>query len=123
MALFADTADDCIADYEAVKAQFEAVSTDGIYECVRLATALNLFATGSPPDGCEGEDEWHLEAKSVVGNPGQCQTRLMGSAEPGCDAERVTRELPPNEAAQWQNYLFAECRELGVIRGLGQPTE
>ena len=118
-AVRADTADDCIADYQVAKTQFETYSADGIYECIRLAKALNLIATGSAPEGCEGEDEWHLEAKSVAGNPGSCTTRLMGSDQEGCEVDRITRELAPNEAAQWQNYVMNECRTLGEIRGLG----
>ena len=115
----ADTADDCIADYEALKAQFETASIDAEYECIRIGTALNLFATGTPPLECEGEDEWHLVAKSVVGNPGRCKLRILGHKGEGCEAAFIEHELVPREAAQWQNYINAECRALGTIRGIG----
>jgi hypothetical protein len=116
----ADTADVCIDQYESMKAQFETASTAGLYECIRVATALNLFATGVPPAECDGEDEWHLVAKSVVGNPGACIVRIMGTEGLGCSAEMIEHELTPPEAAGWQKHLLKECKALGTIRGSGK---
>lgn len=117
----ADTADDCINDYEVMKSQFQAGSADALYECIRVATALNFFGTADTPSGCAGEDEWHLEAKSVVGNPGHCQMRILGSEE--CEAELIERSLPPPEAAAWQKFLLEECKALGTIRGSGSVSD
>lgn len=131
---FADTSEDCIADYETLKAQFESASLNGTYECIRIANSLNLFASGSVPDGCEGEDngegiaEWELVAKSVAGNPGSCSMKILGSPGQGygevdCKAPLTEHSLAPNEAAHWQNYLNAECRALGKIRGSGTEDD
>lgn len=131
---FADTSEDCITDYETLKAQFESASLNGTYECIRFANSLNLFANGSVPDGCEGEDngegidEWELVAKSVVGNPGSCSMKILGSPGQGfggvdCKAPLREHSLAPNEAAQWQNYLYDECRALGTIRGSGTEDD
>lgn len=117
----ADTAEDCISDYKAMSDQFQAESVDALYECIRLATALNLFGTATAPLDCEGEEEWHLEAKSVVGNPGQCRLRILGAE--GCEADLIERSLPPAEAAAWQKFLLEECKALGTIRGSGSVSD
>jgi hypothetical protein len=109
--LQADTAADCIADYEAAKAQFRSASLNGQVDCHRSDNAVNLFATGANPVSCGGEGEWHLEAKAVLGNQASCTTRILGNEGEGCEAERVIRQLQGREAAEWMRFLRAQCDE------------
>ena len=107
---FADAADDCIADYESMKTQFENASIDADYVCIRTGNSLALFGTGTSPLECIGEGEWHLEAKAHGGNNGRCSIRILGSAGAECEADLIERDLSPSEAAKWRNRVASECR-------------
>jgi hypothetical protein len=108
---FADTAADCIADFEEAKALYDTSSVDNSLNCIREKHSFNFFANASAPLGCGGEDEWHLEAKSTTGKSGTCSVRLHGSPGEGCGTEKIERELDISEAAKWRNFLDQECRK------------
>lgn len=101
--------DDCVAEYSILKEMFLTHSSDAVIECIRTGHSLALFGTGTSPAECEGEGEWHLEAKAIGGAEGECTMRILGSAGAGCEADRVTIPLQANEAPQWRKYLNAEC--------------
>lgn len=109
--LHADTAADCIANYQAAKTQFRSASLESDVECHRTGNTVSMFATGANPVSCGGEGEWHLEAKAVGGNDASCSIRILGNAGEGCETEKVTRPLQGREAADWRKFLEAECEE------------
>ena len=110
---FAQTADDCIAEYEDLKLQFEATSLDAALNCVKEGNIISLDAEGPlPASGCGGGewDHWHLQAKVVGGNEATCTMQLLGLEDrSGCGTEEFSLDLPANEAAKWRKYLREEC--------------
>jgi len=118
---FAQTADDCIGQYETLKAQFEQASAaNGLAEppvpyCVESGNLVSLDAEGPlPPISCEGGgwDHWHLEAKAVLGNEAICVLMLRGlDGREGCGTGEIRMALPANEAVRWRNYLREACSE------------
>jgi len=111
--LFAQTADDCIAEYEDMKLQFEAAAPDAQLNCVNEHKIISLDTEGNLPVGCSGSwDHWHLEAKSNSDKEGFCSVMLRGlEGQEGCGTEEIRFNLPANEAAAWRNYLRKECRD------------
>jgi hypothetical protein len=107
----ADTAADCIGDYQAAKIEFRTASFESEIECTRVGNTVSLFATGANPAHCGGEGEWHLEAKAVGGNNAICSTRILGNRGEGCAMERVIRQLQGREAAEWRRYVEDQCDE------------
>lgn len=106
----ADTAFECITDFEAMKLQFETSAIDAEYECIRTGSTVALFATGASPLECEGEGEWHLEAKAHGANEGSCSMRILGSDGAGCEADRIERQLKGGEAAEWRRFIEDQCQ-------------
>lgn len=110
----AQTADDCIAQYEALRDEFRAAAPAAPADCVQDGPIISLDAEGPlPPTICaDGEwDHWHLEAKAIIGQESACVLMLRGLKDrAGCGTEEIRIELPANEAAQWRNYLRDECR-------------
>jgi len=106
---FADATDDCIADFEAMKIQFESASSEAEFECVRVKNAVSLFATGPSPQGCPGEGEWHFEVRSHGVQNATCSVMIRGSEGEGCEAPKSERTLSPPEAAKWRNFVNKEC--------------
>ena len=108
----AQTANDCIAEYEDLKAQFEAVAPDAQLNCVQKGNVISLDTEGPLPAGCTGSwDHWHLEARASGSQEGTCRMMLRGlENKEGCGAEEIAMELPANEAAAWRNYLRKECK-------------
>jgi len=111
---YGQTADDCIAEYEALRGEFRAVAPASPADCVQDGPIISLDAEGPlPPIVCEGGewDHWHLEAKAIIGQESACVLMLRGLKDrTGCGTEEIRIELPANEAAQWRNYLRDECR-------------
>ena len=108
----AQTADDCIAEYENLKSRFEAAAPDAAVNCVAQGNIISLDAEGPLPAGCSGSwDHWHLEA-SVAGNKeGSCKMMLRGlEGNEDCSSEEFVLDLPANENAAWRNFLRNECR-------------
>ena len=111
--LQAQTAEDCIAGYESIKAQFEATAADAEVYCVKHGNLISLEREGAFPDFCRGKgswDHWHLEAKAVGANEGSCSLKLRGQeGVDGCETEELVIELPAKEAAAWRKFLREEC--------------
>lgn len=111
--LYAQTAEECIAEYEGLKAQFQAVAPDAPLNCVKEGNVISLDAESALPAFlCEGldEDHWHLQARSIGANEGSCSMRLLGVDDvEGCGTEEFLLELPAAEAAAWRKYLRDEC--------------
>ena len=108
---FADTAVDCIADFESAQQVYVLSSADSQLNCIREKHSLAFFATATAPLNCDGEDEWHLEAKAIGGQTGMCSVRLHGSAGEGCGTEKIIRQLDASDAAKWRNFLSKECNK------------
>jgi hypothetical protein len=111
---YGQTADDCIAQYEAAKPQFQAAAPGAPVNCVQNGHIISLDAEGPlPAAGCEGGgwDHWHLQARAVLGNEPSCTVRLLGLDDrEGCGTPEFQLDLPANEGAKWRNYLRSECR-------------
>jgi hypothetical protein len=111
--LQAQTADDCIVEYENLKSQFEATAADAELSCITEGTLISLEREGAFPDFCRGKgswDHWHLEAKATGNKEGSCTMLLRGQeGVDGCGTEEFKLELPANEAAAWRKYLKGEC--------------
>ena len=109
----ARTADECIAEYEDLKSQFEATAADAEISCVKKGNLINLEREGAFPAFCRGQgswDHWHLEARATGSKEGSCKMMLRGQeGVDGCATEELVLELPANEAAAWRKYLQAEC--------------
>lgn len=110
--LQAQTADDCIAEYENLKSQFEATAPDTTINCLKSGNVIMLDVEGPLPALCKGRwDHWHLEAKNGGKKAGSCSMRLRGlDDQEGCGTEGFELELKGNDVAKWQNYLRKECR-------------
>lgn len=112
--LQAQTADECIARYQELKAQFEAAAPGKEVDCVKEGTVIALDVEGPMPAFvCEGLkwDHWHLQARSVGANEGSCSIRLLGVDDvEGCGTEEFSLDLPANEAAKWRQFMRDECR-------------
>jgi hypothetical protein len=112
--LQAQTADDCIAEYEDLKSQFEATAADAELHCVVKGQLINMDREGAFPASCRGQgswDHWHLEAKATGSKEGSCKMMLRGQeGVEGCSSEEFELELSAREAAAWRNYLRDECR-------------
>jgi hypothetical protein len=116
--LMAQTADDCIAEFESLKAQFELVAPGGQLNCVQEKSIISIDTEGALPDGCDiGWDHWHLEAKASGNKEGRCSMMLRGQdivegqpIQEGCGTSEFSIDLPANEAAKWRNYLRNACR-------------
>ena len=110
----AQTADECIAEYESQRSQFEATAADAQVNCVKQGNLLSLEREGPFPDFCRDKgpwDHWHLEARATGNKEGACKMMLRGQqGVEGCGTEEVVIELPANEAATWRRYLQQECR-------------
>ena len=121
---FGQTADECIAQYEELRADFRAAAAaNGMASapepyCVEEGNLISLDAEGPmTPISCEGlgEDHWHLKAKSILGKDSACVLRLYGlqgdqlQAHPGCGTPEMRIDLPANEGAEWRKYLRGEC--------------
>ena len=109
--LQAQTADDCIAEFETLQAQFDLASPGAELICSKQANTISIDAEGPLPNGCVGNwDHWHLEAKAVGGNTGFCSMMLRGLENmEGCGTVEFRLDLAPNEAAAWRKYLNDEC--------------
>jgi hypothetical protein len=111
---YGQTADDCIAQYEALRGEFRAAAPDVPADCVQDGRIISLDAEGPFPAGlCAGGewDHWHLEAKAVLGPDPACILMLRGLTDrEGCGTEEIRIDLPANEGARWRNYLRDECR-------------
>jgi hypothetical protein len=115
--VMAQTAADCITEYEVLKAQFELASPGAQLNCVKEKNIINLDTEGDLPTGCTvGWDHWHLEAKASGAQEGSCSMMLRGqdivegqSLQEGCGTAGFSIDLPANEAAKWRNYLRTEC--------------
>ena len=110
--VWAETAEDCIAEYENMKAQFELAAPGASLDCVKTGSLISLDTEGALPVGCSGSwDHWHLEAKAGVGKDNRsCSMMLRGlEGQEGCGTTEVSFELPANDAAAWRNYLRDEC--------------
>lgn len=111
---YGQTADDCIARFEGLKAEFERSAPGAEVNCVDQDWIISLDAEGPLPGiSCEGGawDHWHLEAKSIRGDEEACIMRLRGlDGVEGCGTEEIRIELPTGEAAKWRNYLRNECK-------------
>lgn len=112
--LQAQTADECIAEYENLKTQFEATAADAEVICVAKGNLISLDREGAFAPGCRNKgkwDHWHLEAKATGSKEGSCKVMLRGQeGVEGCGSEEFVVELPANEAAAWRNYLRNECK-------------
>ena len=112
-ALQAQTADECIAEYEDLKSQFEVTAADAEIYCVKKGNLISLDREGPFPSSCRGKgswDHWHLEAKATGSKDGSCEMLLRGQeGVDGCGTEKFVIELPANEAAAWRRYLQNEC--------------
>jgi len=112
---FGQTADDCIAQYELLKPQFQAAAPGAQVDCVQEGNIISLDSEGPlPASGCAGGawDHWHLQAKAVLGNSPSCSVQLLGLDDrEGCGTPEFRLELPANEGAKWRNYLRDECRQ------------
>ena len=112
--VFADTVDDCIADFEAAAAVYATSSAGSKLNCVRHKNIFfNHFAFASAPAKC-GVDEWQLEARAVREGTGkdkfgECRVMLRGSAGEGCGTEEIVRELDVNEFGRWQGFVNKQC--------------
>jgi hypothetical protein len=109
--LQAQTADDCIAEFENLKSQFLATAPDTAISCLKSGKKINLDVEGPLPAFCEGRwDHWHLEAKNGGKKAGSCSMSLRGlDDQEGCGTERFELELKGSDVAKWQNYLRKEC--------------
>ena len=112
--LQAQTADECIAEYEDLKSQFEATAADAEVNCIGKGNLISLEREGAFPARCRNKgswDHWHLEAKATGANEGSCKMMLRGQeGVEGCGTEEFVVELPANEAAAWRKYLRDECQ-------------
>ena len=110
--LQAQTANDCIAEYENLKAEFELADPGAEMNCVVKGNLVSLDTEGALPAGCTGNwDHWHLEARAGVGKDERsCVVMLRGlEGQEGCGTAAISYELAANEAAKWRNYLRKEC--------------
>ena len=110
----ADTADDCIADFDAAQAVYATSSAGSKLNCVRYKNIfLNYFAFAPAPARC-AVDEWQLEARAIREGTGkdkfgECRVMLRGSAGEGCGTEEIVREMDINEFGRWKGYLSKQC--------------
>lgn len=112
--LQAQTADECIAEYEDLKSQFEVTAADAELNCMSKGGLVSIEREGAFPATCMGKgswDHWHLEVKATGRNEGSCRMILRGQdGVEGCGTEEFVIELPANEAAAWRKYLRDECK-------------
>ena len=112
--LQAQTADDCIAEYEGLKQEFEVTAADADVNCTVQGNLISMDREGAFPPSCRNKgkwDHWHLEAKATGSKEGSCRMILRGQeGVAGCGSEEFVVELPANEAAAWRNYLRKECK-------------
>jgi hypothetical protein len=112
-ALQAQTADECIAEYEDLKSQFEVTAADAEVNCVAKGNLISMDREGAFSPSCRNKgkwDHWHLEARATGNKEGSCKMMLRGQeGVAGCGSEEFVVELPANEAAAWRNYLRKEC--------------
>jgi hypothetical protein len=113
--LQAQTADECIAEYEGLKAQFEATAADAEVNCVVRGNLISMDREGAFSPSCRNKgkwDHWHLEAKATGAREGSCKMMLRGQdGVEGCGTEEFVILLAANEAAAWRKYLRDECRK------------
>ena len=79
--LQAQTADECIAEYENLKSQFEATALEAEVTCIKKGHMTSLEREGAFPANCKGQgkwDHWHLEAGAIGSNEGSCKMMLRG---------------------------------------------
>lgn len=111
--LQAQTADECITEYEDLKSQFEATAPDAEVTCIKKGYITSLEREGAFPADCNGKgswDHWHLEASAIGSKEGSCKMMLRGQEGfEGCGTEETEVQLSAKEAATWRNYLRKEC--------------